>query len=92
MSKNIVDSAVVRWNDGSYDVSRICVMCSSPTCSMPVHHDNYRIKITGVLDAIEEQQEVSELEAMGVETEALSTLDKYVMAEDQSEDEIDETN
>ncbi len=88
MSKNIVDSAVVRWNDGSYDVSRTCVMCGSPSCSMPVHHDNYKIKITGVLDPIEEHQEVTELESMGVAgRERHSELDKYVMAEDAGEED-----
>ncbi len=92
MSKNIVDSAVVRWNDGSYDVSRTCVMCGSPTCSMPVHNDNYRIKITGILDLIEEKQEFTELQSMGVGDERLSELDKYVMAEDKDTGEDNEAN
>lgn len=92
MSKNILDSAVVRWNDGSYDVSRDCVMCASSTCSMPVHNDNYRIKITGKLDPIEEHQEVSEIKSMGIHDDVMSDLDKVIMAEDAGEDDINETN
>ncbi len=86
----MLDKAVVRWNDGSYDVSRDCVMCFSPSCSIPVHTDNYKIKIVGVLDAIEEHQETSELAGMGIiENEHMGdAIDQLISKEDAGEDDV----
>lgn len=87
----MLDTAVVRWNDGSYDVARDCTMCGSPTCSMPVHIDNYKVKVVGVLDEIEEQNDLSELDTLGMPTPVISELDNYIAMEDKSEDD-DEAN
>ncbi len=40
----MMDKAVVVWADGTHDINRTCVMCSSPKCSMPVYTERYKIK------------------------------------------------
>lgn len=36
------DRWLVRWQDGTYDWSRKCDECQSPTCSYPTHTDRYK--------------------------------------------------
>lgn len=40
----MLDKAVVRWADGSYDINRTCVMCQTSKCVMPVYTERYKIK------------------------------------------------
>jgi len=32
----------IKWNDGTYDVKRICDECGLTTCHYPVHTDYYK--------------------------------------------------
>lgn len=36
----------VRWNDGSYDHSRVCDECGLENCLFPVHKDFYKEIVT----------------------------------------------
>lgn len=40
------ERASVRWNDGTYDASRICDECGRHDCSYPVHKDSYKEIVT----------------------------------------------
>lgn len=88
MRSNVMDRAIVTWADGSHDTSRVCNMCHSTTCSQPVHAEKYKIQITGVLDLVEERQEQSELQDMGLIDEVASEVEMYIAKEDLSEDDI----
>lgn len=49
---------MVVWADGTYDMTRTCDQCSSPTCSMPVHQDRYRQLGTTNLETSEAEEAV----------------------------------
>ncbi len=89
MRTNQMDRAIVVWGDGSYDTQRECVMCGSPTCSIPVHTEKYKIKVVGILDQIEEQNEELELAEMGINpVEVKDELAEYIAKEDAGEDDM----
>lgn len=66
----MMDKAVVVWADGTYDINRTCVMCSSPKCSKPVYTERYKIK--GI--------EQWEIDLTAEESEASGLSDSYQVA------------
>ncbi len=94
----MMDKAVVRWSDGTYDISRDCVMCGSPSCANPVHNERYKVygEDQWQVDLIEEDLEISGLKRNLPRNvnwgEKKDALDRLIENEDFAPEEREDVN
>jgi hypothetical protein len=94
----MMDTAVVRWNDGTYDVSRECVMCGSASCPNPVHHERYKVygEDKWQVALVEEELEITGLKQQLPRNvnwgERKDALDRLIENEDFAPEEQEDAN